>query len=142
MKLSISNSLWLLSILFSFSIMSCGDTGNSGEEQEISEVVEDTTYLNDNDDPGARRVRLSDRMRTIETELDREITELDRKIETGTEAEKIKWEIRREKLKMERDQLKSDLDKMGEEISSDWQKLEEDIADRLDRISEDLRDDN
>ncbi|MBK7427497.1 MAG: hypothetical protein IPI60_10960 [Saprospiraceae bacterium] len=103
MKLSISNFSWLLSLLFAFPIISCGDANNSADEQENSEEVEHTMYLEENDDSLTRRVRLSDRMRSVETELDRKIAELDQKIENGTEAEKVKWEVRRDKLKMERE---------------------------------------
>lgn len=80
MKFSISNFPWLLSLLFAFSIISCGEANNSGDEQENSEEVEDTMYLDENDDSLTRRVRLSDRMRSVETDLEREITELDQKI--------------------------------------------------------------
>src|SRR5690606_38539742 len=142
MNLSISNSLLLLTMIFTLSLLSCGDANINDNEIENSGEIQDTLYLQDKEDSLARRVRLSDRIKTLEIDLDREITELDRKLENATVAEKVKWEIRREKLAMEREQLKNDLDNLGEEVSNDWQQLEEDIADRLDRISEDLRDDN
>ncbi len=143
MKLSLSKLIPIAALFFTVSLVSCGEAGNANEE-EYSEEMQDTVddRLDENDNPEVRRTRLSDRIRNLEIELDREINELDQKMETASTTEKVKWQIRREKLAMEREQLKNDMDKIGTDVSNDWQQLEEDIADRLDRIAQDLRDDN
>lgn len=143
MKLSLFKLIPFAAILFAVSLVSCGDADNSNDDQYSEEMQDTLDDRSDEDDnPDVRRTRLSDRIRNLEIELDKEITELDQKIETATTTEKVKWQIRREKLAMEREQLKNDLDKIGTDVSNDWQQLEEDIADRLDRIAQDLRDDN
>lgn len=142
MKLAHLKLLPVLAFLFSITFGSCSDTENRATEDEYREELQDNTEESLDEENEGRRIRLSDRIRNLETELDREIRELDQKIESGTAAEKVKWQIRREKLAMEREQLKNDLDNIGKEISNDWKQLENDIADRLDRISQDLRDDN
>lgn len=142
MKLSNFKFLPVLALLFSIAFSSCGDSQNRGTEEDYKEEMQDNPDDQFDNDKEGRRTRLSDRIRNLEIELDREIRDLDQKIESASATEKVKWQIRREKLAMEREQLKNDMDNIGKEISNDWKQLEEDIADRLDRISQDLRDDN